>query len=99
MARIITANHLIGGDVVFLAENGWTPHVDRAVVADDDATLNALEARAADAEARNIVVASYAVEVRREGSRIVPLHYREVMRTLGPTVRPDLGHQATLGAR
>ncbi len=98
MPRIITANHLIGGDVVFLAENGWTPNVDRAVVADDDTTLAALEARAADAEARNIVVAAYAVEVSREGSHIVPLHYREVMRTRGPTVRPDLGHQATLGA-
>jgi sulfite reductase (NADPH) hemoprotein beta-component len=99
MPRIITANHLIGGDVVFLAENGWTPHVDRALVADDEAALAILEKRAADAEAMNIVVGAYAVEVRREGSRIVPLHYREVMRTRGPTVRPDLGHQATLGAR
>jgi hypothetical protein len=99
MPRIITANHLIGGDVVFLAENGWSPNVDRALVADDETTLATLEKRAADAEAMNIVVGAYTVEVRREGSRIVPLHYREVMRTRGPTVRPDLGHQATLGAR
>ena len=98
MPRIITANHLIGGDVVFLAENGWTPNVDRAVVADDDTTLAALEARASEAEAMNIVVGPYTVEVRREGSRIVPVHYREVMRTRGPTVRPDLGHQASLGS-
>jgi hypothetical protein len=94
MAKIITANHLIVGDVVFLAEDGWSPNVDRALVADDAAALEALEHRAAAAEAANIVVAPYAVEVRREGSRIVPLHYREVMRTRGPTVRPDLGHQA-----
>jgi hypothetical protein len=99
MPRIITANHLIGGDVVFLAENGWTPNVDRALVADDEVELAALEARAAEAEERNIVVGRYAIEVRREGARIVPLHYREVMRTRGPTVRPDLGHQASLGAR
>ena len=98
MPEIITANHLIGGDVVFLAENGWTPNVDRATVAEDEATRAALEARASEAEAMNIVVAPYAVEVRREGSRIVPVHYREVMRTRGPTVRPDLGHQASLGA-
>ena len=97
MPKIITANHLIGGDVVFLAENGWTPNVDRALVADDDTALAALEARATEAEAMNIVVGPYTVEVRREGSRIVPLHYREVMRTRGPTVRPDLGHQASLG--
>ncbi len=99
MPRIVTANHLAAGDVVFLAENGWTPNVDLALVADDEATLAVLERRAAAAEAADIVVGAYVVEVRREGSRIVPLHYREVMRTRGPTVRPDLGHQATLGAR
>ena len=99
MAKIVTANHLAAGDVVFLAENGWSPNVDLAVVADDAAGVARLEQRAAEAEALNIVVGSYAVEVRREGSRIVPLHYREVMRTKGPTVRPDLGHQASLGGR
>jgi hypothetical protein len=95
MAKIVTANHLAAGDVVFLAENGWTPNVDLAVVADDEVGVARLEQRAAEAEALNIVVGPYAVEVRREGSRIVPLHYREVMRTKGPTVRPDLGHQAS----
>ncbi len=98
MPRIVTANHLAAGDVVFLAGNGWTPNVDLASVADDEATLAVLEQRAAAAEAMNIVVGAYAVEVRREGSRVMPLHYREVMRTRGPTVRPDLGHQASLGA-
>jgi hypothetical protein len=98
MPRIITANHLAAGDVVFLAENGWTPHVDRAQVAEDDAALAALEARAKAAEAANIIVGAYSVEVRREGPRLVPLHYREAMRTQGPTVRPDLGHQSRPGA-
>ena len=98
MAKIITANHLVGGDVVFLAEDGWTPNVDRAVVACDEATLDALEARATAAAAADIVVEPYAVEVRREGSRVIPLHYREAMRTRGPSVRPDLGHQAGIGA-
>lgn len=51
MPKIITANHLAAGDVVFLAENGWTPHVDRALVALDDAALAPLERRAAEAEA------------------------------------------------
>ena len=94
MAKIITANHLIVGDVVFLTEDGWSANVDRACVAEDEAALATLEQRAAAAEAANIVVAPYAIEVRREGSRILPQHYREVMRTRGPTVRPDLGHQA-----
>lgn len=98
MPKIITANHLAAGDVVFLAENGWTPHVDRALVALDDAALAPLERRAAEAEAANIVVGAYAVDVRCEGSRVIPLHYREVMRSRGPTVRPDLGHQANPGA-
>lgn len=99
MSKIITANHLVVGDVVFLAEDGWTPVVDRAVVADDDAALQPLLARAAEAEEANIVVGAYAVDVRREGGRIVPLHYREAMRTRGPTVRPDLGHQAEAGGQ
>ncbi len=99
MSKIITANHLVVGDVVFLAEDGWTPVVDRAVVADDDTALQQLLARAAEAEQANIVVGAYAVDVRREGGRIVPLHYREVMRTRGPTVRPDLGHQAEFGSQ
>jgi hypothetical protein len=94
MAKIITANHLVVGDVVFLTEDGWSPNVDRAAVAEDDDALAALVARANAAEAANIVVAPYPVEVRREGSRVLPLHYREAMRTRGPTVRPDLGHQA-----
>jgi len=94
MAKIITANHLIVGDVVFLTEDGWSPNVDRACIADDEAALASLEARAAEAEAANVVVGPYAIEVRREGSRVLPQHYREVMRTRGPTVRPDLGHQA-----
>jgi len=98
MPRIVTANHLAAGDVVFLGENGWTPHVNRALVAEDEAALAALERRAAQAEAANIVTGAYAVEVRCEGPRIVPLHYREVMRARGPTVRPDLGHQATFGS-
>jgi hypothetical protein len=98
MPRIVTANHLAAGDVVFLAENGWTSNVDLALVAEDEAGVAGLEVRAAEAEAANIVVGAYAIDVRREGSRIVPLHYREVMRTKGPTVRPDLGHQASLGA-
>jgi hypothetical protein len=99
MPKIVTANHLAAGDVVFLAESGWTPNVDLALVADDETVLAEIEARAQAAEAANIVVGPYTVDVRREGSRVVPLHYREVMRTRGPTVRPDLGHQASLGAR
>jgi hypothetical protein len=97
MPKIVTANHLAAGDVVFLAESGWTPNVDLALVADDEATLAEMEARGQAAEEANIVVGPYSVDVRREGSRVVPLHYREVMRTKGPTVRPDLGHQASLG--
>ncbi len=51
MPRIVTANHLAAGDVVFLAENGWTPNVDLASVAEDEAGVAGLEARAAEAEA------------------------------------------------
>ena len=43
----------------------------------------------------NRVVDPYLVEVGINAAGVPePLHYREKMRTLGPTVRPDLGKQA-----
>jgi len=93
MAKIVTANHLVTGDAVFLAEEGWTTIVGRACAAEGEDELAALEARARADEAANIVVAPYAVEVRRDGAAIVPVHIRERLRTLGPSVRPDLNRR------
>lgn len=99
MAKIVTGNELRSGAVVFLAETGWSASVDEALVAEDEEALSALMAAADQAKAANLVVDVYATDVRREGCRLIPVHYREVMRTKGPTVRADLGYQAGQGIR
>ncbi len=96
MPWIMTANHLISGEAVFLTEAGWDSRVDGALVAADPDRLPGLEARAkADTDAA-IVVEAYAIEVTASNGRVVPVRLRERMRTSGPSVRPDLGHQATV---
>lgn len=70
---VLAANHLIGGDVVFLTEAGWSPVIDRARCARGPGKLSALEAEARDAVDRQIVVHPRLILVRREGGRLVPL--------------------------
>ncbi len=70
---VLAANHQIGGDVVFLTEDGWSPVIDRARCVEGPAELAALEAAARRAVARDIVVDPHLIEVRREGGRLVPL--------------------------
>jgi hypothetical protein len=93
--RIVTANRLGDGAVVYLAaDDRWTETVGCARVADDDAGLELLLARAARAEAAGLVVTPYEVPVSAEGGAIRPLHIKEVIRATGPTTRPDLAKAA-----
>ena len=94
--KILTANHLLSGDVVYLAEKGWSPVVHDAVTAESSTDEGRLLARGQAAVDANMVVEPYLVEVRREGEHIEPLHYREQFRARGPSVRTDLGKQASL---
>jgi hypothetical protein len=43
--------------------------------------------------AARVVVGPYLIDVAVEGGTIRPLHYREMIRARGPSVRPDLGKQ------
>jgi Protein of unknown function (DUF2849) len=70
---VLTAHHLIGGDVVFLTEAGWSPVIDRARCAEGPGELSVLQAVAREAVSREIIVDPRLVEVRREGGRLVPL--------------------------
>jgi hypothetical protein len=93
--KVLTANRLGDGAVVFLTHNGrWVEAIDAAVVALEPLSADALAKRGLDAEALNLVTGSYLVEVERRDGRVRPLHIRERIRTLGPTVRGDLGKQA-----
>lgn len=91
----MTANRLIDGVVVFLSGEGWTETIDEAEVASEPAGAEALEARGRLAMQRNEVVDANLIEVVSEGGRVRPMRLRERLRTLGPSVRPDLGKQAS----
>jgi len=101
-AKVVTANRLNDGDVVYLAASGaWAEALDAAAVAEDAAgEARLLEQAEADVAARQ-VVGPYAMPVARDGAALKPLSQREAIRARGPSVRLDLGKQAAkqAGAR
>ena len=96
MPEVITANRLTDGVVVFqTADNGWSEDFNRALVLPDpEATASALK-RAKQDETNNIVVEPYAVAVEDRNGHIAPKALREAIRAAGPTIRRDLGKQAS----
>jgi hypothetical protein len=93
--QALTANRLADGNVVFLTRSGeWSLSVDDTVLALEAEAAKALELRGREAEAANIVTGAYLFDAERRDGRVRPLHIRERIRTLGPTVRRDLGKQA-----
>jgi hypothetical protein len=93
-AEVMTANRLRDGEVVFLGAHGWVETIDRATVAVTREESKALDALGRQATAVNEVVDAYLIEVAREEGRVRPLKLREYLRTVGPSVRTDLGKQA-----
>lgn len=92
-ARVLTANRLRDGLVVFLtAPKGagapeWVTAIAAAAVAEDDAAMAALEAAGKAAEAAQQVVGAYLIDVAVTGEGPVPLRKRERIRAAGgPTV-------------
>jgi hypothetical protein len=99
--QVMTANRLGDGVVVFLTRTGdWSERIDDAVLALEPQAAAALEARGNEAVAANTVTGPYLFAATRENGSIRASHIRERIRTLGPTVRADLGKQAdgTAGA-
>lgn len=102
LPAILLANDLLDGDIVFATAGSdgsvvWTRDPAHALVAADDEAAERLEAYAADQLATNHVVDAYLVDIAIEAGKPVPRHYRERMKTLGPSNRPDLGKQAGEG--
>ena len=93
--KALTGNRLYDGEVVFLTRTGaWSETIDDAVIALEPQSQAALERRADEAVARNIVTDAYLFDVERKDGRVRALHIRERIRTLGPSVREDLGKQS-----
>ena len=94
--KIVTANRLDDGLVVYLNGAGWSERIEDARIAGDDAAADGLLARAEGPGQEIRVIGPYLIEVTREGAAPRPVSNREAIRAQGPTVRPDLGKQAEL---
>jgi len=93
--QILIASDLKSGDVVFLGASGWERDHRLARVAHDATEAAAFEAFGKNEIEKNHVVDMYLAEVEiGPGGVPTPLHYREKMRVMGPSVRRDLGKQA-----
>ena len=96
MNRALTANRLIDGEVVFWSGEAWVPAFSRARLFDADAEALAAEALARTEVTR--VIDPYLIEVAPMAGRHAPVSFRERIRALGPSNRPDHGKQASGGA-
>jgi hypothetical protein len=93
---IMSANALLGGEVVYYAPGGaWSPHLAEAMVAGSEAEAAVLAAAREAALAVGSVVDPELLPVAIDpAGNLVPSHYRDKIRALGPTIRRDLGPQA-----
>jgi hypothetical protein len=101
MSQVVIASDLADGRVVFLSRDArsgdveWVRLLEDSAVAEDEARATQLLALGeADAEARHEVVDPYLIDVEERAGKLRPTKYREAIRCLGPTIRPDLGKQA-----
>jgi len=85
--KVVTANHLVEGDVVYLAADGsWTRRHAKARLFDQKA---AAEAALAGAAARSHeVVGVYLADARPGPEGPAPVHFREAFRARGPSNYP-----------
>lgn len=88
--KILTANRLEDGLVIYLGNNGWSEDLNEARRAYDDEAAAILDYQGNQAALRNEVADPYLIDLDNDG----PVRWRESIRANGPTVRPDLGYQA-----
>jgi sulfite reductase (NADPH) hemoprotein beta-component len=85
--RVLTANRLIDGEVVFWNQGAWVQRFADAQLFEDGAP----EAEAAEAHGKNqptVVVEPYLIDLMEAGGIWAPVSYRERIRALGPSNLP-----------
>ena len=83
--KILTGNDLASGDVVWWAGDGWSRLLTEAIdVGDKGEEIGQRE------EAARHVIGAYVIDgtLTPDGPR--PVHIKDRIRGIGPTVRPDL---------
>ena len=94
--KALTANRLVDGEVVFFASGRWVERFAEAQIFADPEAAEAAETLARS-EVR-LLVEPYLIDVIEAEGGLAPLSYRERLRALGPTNKPDHGKQAGGGA-
>ena len=92
--KIVTANRLREGDVVYLtAADQWSPHHHAAELIEDEAHA---QMRLLHANAQKLlVVGAYLADAKAGANGPEPTHFREAFRTRGPSNYPH-GKQTDL---
>ena len=94
-ARIITANMLVGGNVVKLDDNGcWDENIANAQIIKNDEELTRLNYMSQDAVMNSIIVDPYAMPVECHSAGHQPVRKRELIRASGPTIPTVLPKQS-----
>jgi hypothetical protein len=93
--KILTANRLRTGDVLYWKAGSWVESLADAEIFADATEAEAALARAQETVAANQVVTPYLFDIRQTKDGPAPLKEREIIRSLGPSVRPDTGKQAS----
>ncbi|HDY94780.1 MAG TPA: DUF2849 domain-containing protein [Roseobacter sp.] len=81
--KVVTANALLEGDVIYQTTNGWTRDLSQAEVLTDEADA---DLRLIDAiQQPHLIVGAYLAEVEASASFPKPVHFREAFRAKGPS--------------
>lgn len=97
--QMLTANCLRSGDVLYWKKGGWVKSLAEGDVFADPVGAEAALQAARTFVTGNRVVNPYLFAVRLIDGAIRPVKEREIVRSLGPSVRTDLGKQAPGAAR
>ena len=93
--RALTANRLVDGEVVFWTGEAWSERFAEARLYEDEVAAESAEAHAKSQITE--LVDPYLIDVAEVDGGVAPVSYRERLRALGPTNKPDHGKQAAGG--
>lgn len=86
--RLVTANRLTDGVVVFLGPDGqWTASIAESAAVATGEEADHLLAVARDSALRAEIVEPYIIEAERQDGVPVPERFRERIRVTGPTIQ------------
>jgi len=91
--QIVTANHLLEGDVIYMTASGdWSrKHEDAKLFEERDEADAALKLAQSQA---HMLAGAYLADARLgEDGKPQPVHFREAFRTRGPSNYPNHGKQ------